>query len=103
MPYAIYPAGLRDAIEDVSSLGVPIYITETGVADKGDELRPVVIQTYFEQVCGGFVVWLRDRWVWVFELGLVGGRCEESTYSCWVLASLQALENKSLAYGAAAD
>jgi hypothetical protein len=30
-------------------VGVPIYITETGVADTGDERRAIMIQTYMEQ------------------------------------------------------
>jgi hypothetical protein len=44
-----------EAVDFMSRLGVPMYITETGVADAGDERRPVMIQTYMEQVglpCG---------------------------------------------------
>ena len=36
MPYAIYPQGLYYAIRDVASIGLPIYITENGIADKED-------------------------------------------------------------------
>ena len=36
MPYAIYPKGLYDAIKDVAQIGVPIYITENGIADKNN-------------------------------------------------------------------
>jgi hypothetical protein len=56
-PYARcrYAEGLVEAVDFMSRLGVPMYITETGVADAGDERRPVMIQTYMEQVglpCG---------------------------------------------------
>lgn len=50
MPYPLYPQGLMTAFEGVSKLGVPIYITETGVADKGDSLRPQMIETYMSQI-----------------------------------------------------
>lgn len=53
-----YAEGLLLAIHHLSKLGAPIYITETGVADAGDELRPVMIQTYMEQVGRG---WLCER------------------------------------------
>lgn len=46
MPYALYPEGLLTAIHGVSELGIPIYITETGVADAGDSIRPKMIQSY---------------------------------------------------------
>ena len=48
-----YPEGLLVAVHHMSKLGVPIYITETGVADAGDELRPLMIQSYMEEVRGG--------------------------------------------------
>ncbi len=38
--YPMYAEGLRRAIEFVSELGVPIEITENGVADSEDSLRP---------------------------------------------------------------
>jgi hypothetical protein len=43
----------------VSCLGIPIYITETGIADAQDERRPALIQSYFEQV--GNALWCRTR------------------------------------------
>ena len=36
----MYAEGLRRAIEFVSEIGVPIEITENGVADSDDSLRP---------------------------------------------------------------
>ena len=47
-----YPAGLVPAVHHLSQLGVPLYITETGVADSGDERRPPMIESYMEQVGG---------------------------------------------------
>lgn len=50
MPYALYPEGLLVALKGVSTLGIPIYITETGVADKGDSIRPQMIQSYMATI-----------------------------------------------------
>lgn len=50
MPYALWPEGMLHAIHTISELGMPIYITETGVADAGDAVRPVMIQQYMEKV-----------------------------------------------------
>jgi beta-glucosidase len=46
MPYAIYPEGLYDAISNVSKIGVPIYITENGIADELDSKRELFIRRY---------------------------------------------------------
>lgn len=45
--------GLMAAVQGMSRLGVPIYITETGVADVKDERRALMIDTYFKQVAAG--------------------------------------------------
>src|SRR5205085_321122 len=37
--WKIYPAGLREMLTIVGALGVPVYITENGIADAGDTLR----------------------------------------------------------------
>ena len=37
--WEIYPAGLREMLTIVGALGVPVYITENGIADAGDTLR----------------------------------------------------------------
>ena len=50
MPYALWADGLLVALDEVSRLGIPIYITETGVADAGDEVRPVMIESYMSKV-----------------------------------------------------
>jgi beta-glucosidase len=38
--WEIYPAGMERALRDLGELGVPIVITENGVADAADRLRP---------------------------------------------------------------
>jgi beta-galactosidase len=37
--WEIYPAGLREMLTFVGTLGRPVYITENGIADAGDTLR----------------------------------------------------------------
>jgi len=50
MPYRAYPKGLYEAVAHVSKLGVPMYITETGIADRDDRHRAHHIRAYMEQV-----------------------------------------------------
>jgi len=38
--WAIYPAGLRQVIDELAPYQLPIIITENGIADAGDALRP---------------------------------------------------------------
>lgn len=33
-----------------SAYGIPLYVTETGAADKGDSIRAIAIRSYFKQV-----------------------------------------------------
>ena len=37
-------------IKALSKIGVPIYITETGIADAKEDRRPEFFQTYFAEV-----------------------------------------------------
>ena len=53
MPYTIYAEGIYRAIKLVSSLGVPIIITENGVADASDNDREMEIKNDFRDVCDG--------------------------------------------------
>jgi beta-glucosidase len=46
MPYGIYPEGLYRAIREISCLGVPIYITENGIADAKDDRRDLFLRRY---------------------------------------------------------
>ncbi len=55
-PYAgdngneIYPPGLYRALKEFAGYGLPLAVTENGVADADDHLRPAVIVTHLEQV-----------------------------------------------------
>lgn len=48
--FPIHPAGMYRAIKDSSSLDVPIYITEWGMADGKDNQRHHLIGSYFNQI-----------------------------------------------------
>ena len=46
MDYPMYGEGLYRALHTISSLEVPIYITENGLADSSDKIRPTFIKRY---------------------------------------------------------
>lgn len=46
MYYPVYAQGLYEALIQAKELGVPVYITETGCADKSDTVRPFMIDQY---------------------------------------------------------
>ena len=46
MPYTIYPEGFYRALQAVQQLGVPIYVTENGIADARDDRRALFITRY---------------------------------------------------------
>lgn len=46
MQYAMYPQGLYQAIQKMSELGVPIYVTENGIADAKDDRRELFLKQY---------------------------------------------------------
>ena len=46
----VYPAGLFEAIQAANSYGKPIYITENGVPDAADRLRPGFLITHLREV-----------------------------------------------------
>ncbi len=54
---SIRPQGLYDSIKDASVLGVPIYITETGLADKDGKNRRYMIEGH----CGAIVRAIKVR------------------------------------------
>jgi beta-glucosidase/6-phospho-beta-glucosidase/beta-galactosidase len=68
MPYPIYPKGLYDAIMDVATLGVPVYITENGIADQKDDRRDLFLRSYisamFDAIRDGVDV--RGYYYWTF-------------------------------------
>lgn len=76
MPYTIYGEGIYRAIQLVSSLNVPIIITENGVADRDDKIRAEYISKYLYAVhksikdgynVVGYYYWsLMDNFEWAF-------------------------------------
>jgi beta-glucosidase len=74
MPYAIYAEGLYNAIAKVARIGVPIYITENGIADYKDDRRELFLKRYLYALSKaiqdgfdvrGYYYWtLRDNFEW---------------------------------------
>lgn len=74
MPYCIYGEGIYHAIKDLSLIGLPIYITENGIADKLDINRDRFIREYLGYVnkairegidVRGFYYWsFKDNYEW---------------------------------------
>ncbi|KXZ55482.1 hypothetical protein GPECTOR_2g1031 [Gonium pectorale] len=52
MPFALHPEGLYKAIEGYSGFGIPLYITETGIADHRDDRRALFINGYMREASG---------------------------------------------------
>lgn len=50
MPYGIYAEGMYRAINQASKIGVPIYITENGIADAKDNRRELFLKQYLYAV-----------------------------------------------------
>ena len=46
MDYALYPEGFYEALHTISTLKKPIYVTENGVADQGNNIREMFIKRY---------------------------------------------------------
>ncbi len=74
MPYPFYAEGLYHAIAKASELGVPMYITENGIADAQDDKRALWIERYLYALnkaiedgydVRGFFYWsLLDNYEW---------------------------------------
>lgn len=74
MDWAVYPAGLYRALKIVRVFGVPIYITENGIATQDDQLRKRFILQHIEAVheaildkidVRGYYYWsLMDNFEW---------------------------------------
>jgi beta-glucosidase len=74
MPYPIYAEGFYHAIKTAAQLGVPIYITENGIADAKDDRRDLFIRRYLfalaqarKEGCDvrGYFYWsLMDNFEW---------------------------------------
>lgn len=73
MGWPVVPEGLYAAIVHCAELGVPLYITETGLADGADDRRAPLISAYWQQVGARAAAWL-GRWP--------GGRRTLTPYPC---------------------
>jgi beta-glucosidase len=84
MDYAFYPEGFYRAVRTLSQFGVPIFVTENGIADAKDDRRALFIQRYLYALSEaikegydlkGYFYWsLMDNFEWSFgfekEFGL---------------------------------
>ena len=68
MPFPLYGPGIYEGLRKYSALGVPLYITETGIPDYKEDRREEMFNTYFPQVlyCG----WLSSGLVLSFQVQL---------------------------------
>jgi beta-galactosidase len=73
----IYPQGFRDVIGTAAAYGLPVYITENGIADADDNQRPAYLTDHLRQLLlairddgadvRGYFHWsLTDNLEWVF-------------------------------------
>ncbi len=79
LDWAIHPRGLYRVLKRAQKCEVPIYITENGIADRTDRLRPDYIRTHLEQVerarakgmdIRGYYYWsLLDNFEWIKGFG----------------------------------
>lgn len=116
--WAIHPNGLKKILKKVSHFGVPIYITENGIADRSDRLRPTFVKNHLEEVdrairsgidVRGYYHWsLLDNFEWIkgfgprFGLYQVDYETFERTktrsaelYSEWIKSKSSALDSSS--------
>ena len=73
--WAIHPAGLRTVLDRAAAYGLPIYVTENGVADQGDGLRATFMVQHLHVLAQaiaagidvrGYFHWsLMDNFEWV--------------------------------------
>jgi len=84
--WEVYPTGLFDALLDVQGYGLPIYITENGIATKNDDRRARYIVAYVKELyhaiasgidVRGYCYWsLLDNYEWEkgfgANFGLIG-------------------------------
>lgn len=48
---------MMQGLQEMSTLEVPIYITETGIADAKGDRRPLWLQTYIPEVLSATAEW----------------------------------------------
>ena len=76
----IYPRGFREVLGTAGSYGLPVYVTENGIADADDDQRPAYLRSHLKQLrrairrdgvdARGFFQWsLTDNLEWVYGFG----------------------------------
>ena len=76
----IYPEGFREVLGTAGSYGLPVYVTENGIADGDDDQRPDYLRDHLEQLrlairsddvdVRGYFQWsLIDNLEWVYGYG----------------------------------
>lgn len=95
MPFAAYAPGLYEAIADMAKIGLPIYITETGICDGTSLKRPAFFASHFDELVRavedgydvrGLTMWTLVRnfeWAygWTKDFGLYGWSPDDPTNS----------------------
>jgi len=86
MPYRICPESLYRAVHQASFIGVPIYVTENGIADAKDDRRELFIRRYLYALhkaindgydVRGYFYWsLLDNFEWDLGYGMKFGLYE---------------------------
>jgi beta-glucosidase len=79
MGWAIHPEGLKRILRRVGRYGLPIHVTENGIADREDRLRPRYLREHLLQVADaiadgvdirGYYYWsLLDNFEWIKGFG----------------------------------
>ena len=79
LEWALHPKGFAKMLKIVSRYGLPIYVTENGIADQKDELRPSYLISHLQEVAKareagldirGYFHWsLLDNFEWVKGFG----------------------------------
>ena len=76
----IYPEGFRQVIGTAADYGLPVYVTENGIADADDDQRPAYLNDHLRQLLlaidedgadvRGYFHWsLMDNFEWVYGYG----------------------------------
>jgi len=82
----VFPPGIYASVVDMSQHGLPMYITENGVADAEDAIRPTYLVTHLMQLSkavadgydvGGYLHWsLLDNYEWTWGYSMKFGLYE---------------------------
>ncbi len=79
MGWAVHPEGFGRILRDAGRYGLPVYVTENGIADKEDRIRPDYLQAHLREIARlvdsgldvrGYYHWsLLDNFEWIKGFG----------------------------------